>query len=92
MREIGIRELKGSLSETLQAVGRGESIRVTNRGRAVADILPAGSADRRADLADLIAAGELTPPSRPRSTRPPRPAKGRKSATQVVLEERDAER
>src|SRR5919106_1280388 len=44
MREIGVRELKQSLSETLRAVGRGEHVRVTLRGRPLADIVPAGAA------------------------------------------------
>ena len=47
MREIGVRELKQSLSETLRAVGRGEPVRVTLRGRPLADIVPAGSCRRR---------------------------------------------
>ena len=44
MREIGVRELKRSLSETLRAVEDGEQVRVTVRGRPVADIVPAGAA------------------------------------------------
>ena len=44
MREIGVRDLKRSLSETLRAVERGEQVRVTVRGRAIADIVPTGAA------------------------------------------------
>ena len=43
MREIGVRELKEALSKTLRDVGRGEHVRVTLRGRPVADIVPAGA-------------------------------------------------
>jgi prevent-host-death family protein len=56
MREMGVRELKASLSETLRAVMRGEQVRVTVRGRPVADIVPAGAAgsDR---VRELVADG-----------------------------------
>jgi prevent-host-death family protein len=91
MREIGVRELKQSLSETLKAVGRGEQVRVTVRGKAVADIVPAGAAgDDR--LRELVAQGRVVPPSRSRPTRAPRLAKGSTSASGLVLADRDAER
>jgi prevent-host-death family protein len=91
MREIGVRELKQSLSETLKAVGRGEQIRVTVRGKAIADIVPAGVAgDDR--LRDLVAQGRIVPPSRSRPARAPRLAKGTMSASALVLAERDTER
>lgn len=91
MREIGVRELKQTLSETLRAVGRGEQIRVTLRGRPIADIVPAGIAgDDR--LRELVAAGRVVPPSRSRPARAPRLATARTSASALVLSERDAER
>jgi len=91
MREIGVRELKQTLSETLRAVGRGEQIRVTVRGRPVADIVPAGEAgDDR--LRELVAAGRVVPPSRSRPARAPRLAAAQVSASALVLSERDAER
>lgn len=64
LREIGIKELKGSLSEVLRAVEAGESVRVTNHGRPVAELTPprAGSADER--LWQLAAQGRVTPPRR----------------------------
>ncbi len=91
MREIGVRELKQTLSETLRAVGRGEQIRVTVRGRAVADIVPAGvGGDDR--LRALVAEGRIVPPSRSHPSRAPRLATGRQSASALVLSERDAQR
>ena len=39
MREVGVRELKASLSEMLRRARDGERIRVTVRGQAVADIV-----------------------------------------------------
>jgi prevent-host-death family protein len=92
MREIGVRELKQSLSKTLQAVGRGEQVRVTVRGQPVADIVPAGAAAGNDRLRDLVAQGRVTPPARTLPKRPPRPAKSRRSASSLVLSERDAER
>jgi prevent-host-death family protein len=91
MREIGARELKQSLSETLRAVGRGEQVRVTVHGRAVADIVPAGvGGDDR--LRELVAEGRVVPRSRSHPSRAPRLAKGRASASALVLSERDSER
>lgn len=91
MREIGVRELKQSLSETLRAVGRGEQVRVTRRGRPLADIVPAGAAgDER--LRALVSQGRIVPPARAHPTRPPRLAKAKRSASALVLSERDAER
>jgi prevent-host-death family protein len=89
MREIGVRELKGSLSETLRAVGRGEQVRVTVRGRPVADIVPAGTAADNDPWRDLVAEGRVVPPARTRPLRAPRLVKGRASASDVVLSERD---
>ncbi len=92
MREIGVRELKASLSETLRAVGRGEQVRVTLRGRPLADIVPAGAAAEDDRLRELVAEGRVTPPARVRPRRPPATAKTPRSASSVVLSERDAER
>ena len=92
MREMGVRELKRSLSETLRAVGRGEQVRVTSRGRPVADIVPAGAAAVDDRLRELVAQGRVVPPSRARPTQAPKPARARRSASAMVLSERDAER
>jgi len=92
MREIGVRELKRSLSETLRAVERGEQVRVTVRGRAIADIVPAGAAPGDDRVRTLVADGRLTPPASARPTRAPRLAKTDRSASALVIGERDAER
>jgi prevent-host-death family protein len=92
MREIGVRELKRSLSETLRAVGRGDQVRVTVRGRPVADIVPAGASAANDPLRDLVAAGRVVPPARARPTRPPQLVKAPASASELVLAERDSER
>ena len=92
MREMGIRELKASLSQTLRAVAGGEQVRVTMRGRAIADIVPAAASRGEAELRDLVAQGRVVLPTRARPTRPPRLAKGRTDASVVVVADRDAER
>jgi prevent-host-death family protein len=92
MREIGVRELKQSLSETLRAVSRGQQVRVTLRGRAIADIVPAGASVADDRVRELIAAGRVSAPSGTRPHRAPRLATGKTSASDLVLGERDAER
>ena len=84
-----MRELKASLSAVLRRVSRGEQVRVTMRGRAVADIVPAGVSSEDDALRALIAEGRLVPPARPRPARPPRMARGRQSASALVLAERE---
>lgn len=94
MREIGIRELKASLSGVLGRVESGEPIRVTKHGRPVADIVPATQA-RQADerLRILALDGRVTlPATRPLPARPPRLARGKRSASAIVLAERDEDR
>jgi prevent-host-death family protein len=92
MREIGVRHLKASLSEVLRLVSRGEQVRVTLRGRPIADIVPAGSSRVDERVNALVAQGRIVPPSRPRPSSPPRLARARKSASALVLGERDEER
>ena len=92
MREIGIRELKSSLSSVLHRVDEGEQIRVTRRGQAIADIVPAGSRRRDDGLRELVAEGKVTLASRPRPSRPARPSDTGRSASEIVLAERDAGR
>lgn len=92
MREVGVRELKASLSELLRLVAHGGRVRVTVRGRAVADLVPPGAGTVDDPLESLAAAGRLAAPTRPRPARPPRLARGSRSASEVVMSERDAER
>jgi prevent-host-death family protein len=92
MREIGVRELKASLSETLRAVDRGERVRVTVRGRVIADIVPPGAGGEDDLLQRLVAEGRLALPARPRPAQPPELEPASQSASALVLAERDAER
>jgi prevent-host-death family protein len=92
MQEIGVRELKASLSAVLRRVSGGEVVRVTMRGRPVADIVPAGTAPGGDALRALIAEGRVVPAARPRPARAPRLARVDGSASALVLAEREAER
>jgi prevent-host-death family protein len=91
MREIGVRELKLSLSETLRAVSRGQQVRVTVRGNPIADIVPAGASADDDHLRKLVADGRLVAPTHTRPPKAPRLVKSRRSASSLVLSERDDE-
>ncbi len=92
MREMGVRELKTTLSQTLRAVARGQQVRVTLRGRPLADIVPAGASAKDDRLRGLVAQGRLVAPTRARPARAPRLVKSDRSASGLVLAEREAER
>ncbi len=89
MNEIGVRQLKAGLSEVLRRVEEGEQIRVTVRGRPVADIVPTGSPRSEDRLRELVIAGKVTPAAQRRSRRSPRPLETGRSASDAVLSERD---
>jgi prevent-host-death family protein len=92
MREIGVRELKTTLSQTLRAVARGQQVRVTLRGQPLADIVPAATSTTDDRLRQLVAQGRLVAPAHAPPTRAPQPVKSTHSASGLVLAERDAER
>lgn len=92
MREIGVRELKQSLSVTLRSVARGEQVRVTLRGRPLADIVPAGAAATDDRLRELVASGRVVLPALAHPRRAPKPVRVNCLASELVLTERDAER
>ena len=90
MREIGIRELKANLSSVIRQVENGEQVRVTVRGRPVADLVPARAPQRYSEaMRKLIAEGKVTPASRPLPLPKAKPRFTGKSATAIVLAERD---
>ncbi len=90
MREIGVRELKSRLSEILRAVDEGEEVRVTVRGRPVAEIRPAAESKAEQRMRELIAEGRVTPPSRPLPIGPPPPRiTGKGSGSALILAERE---
>jgi prevent-host-death family protein len=71
--EVGVRELRNNLSQYLERVRAGDEVLVTDRGRAIARVLPL-SGERTLDR--LIAEGLVTPAKQPKraSSRPIRTA------------------
>ena len=91
MLEVGVRELKASLSDYLRRVRRGERVRVTVRGRPVAELVPAEAGAAEQGWRRLIAEGRVTPASAPRPARPPRAVRAKGGVTALVLAEREDE-
>jgi prevent-host-death family protein len=90
MREIGVRELKAKLSEVLRDVEAGEQIRVTVRGRHVADLMPARGPQRYSrGMRKLIAEGKVTPASKPLPLPKAKPRFTGKSASAIIIAERE---
>ena len=90
MTSVGIRELKNNLSRYLAAVGRGEEVVVTARGKPVARIVKESAAkpDRRW-REELIARGLLRPALHERREPgpPPLDVPG-KPLSEIIIEDR----
>lgn len=66
MRSISVSQLKARLSEQIEAVRAGEEVVVTDRGKAVARIVPIRGAEAaEGHLRALIRAGAVRPPRAP---------------------------
>jgi prevent-host-death family protein len=59
VEQIAIRTLNQNTAEVLARVERGETVEITNRGRPIARIVPVVGDE----LADLVAAGVVVPPT-----------------------------
>jgi prevent-host-death family protein len=83
--DVGVRELKNRIRAYLDSLKEGEEVVVTDRGKPVARLVPI---DRSTDrLAELVAAGLVTPPRRPRSDLPP-PIKTKGTVSDLVADQR----
>lgn len=82
--EVGVRELRNNLSRYLDRVRDGEEVVVTDRGRAIARVLPVG-AERVLDR--LIAEGIVTPARHPKR-RAGKPIKSRGTVSDLVADQR----
>jgi prevent-host-death family protein len=82
--EVGVRELRDNLSRYLDRVRDGNELIVTDRGRAIARIVPVGS-ERVLDR--LIAEGVVTP-AREQRSRAPLPIKTKSTVSDLVGEQR----
>lgn len=92
MITVGSKEVKNRLGKYLRLVRSGETVEITDRGRPVARLLPASSAEERAH-AEMIAAllgkghvsignGRLFPRPKPAVVKPG------KSAEEMIAEDR----
>jgi prevent-host-death family protein len=92
MRRIGSREFKNRLGRYLSAVRKGQSLLITDRGKAVAHVAPAAETDAGASvveerLKELEALGLIRLAKKPLPKF--RPAKSRgKPASQIIIEDR----
>jgi prevent-host-death family protein len=82
--EVGVRELRNHLSRYLDRVRDGNELIVTDRGRAIARVVPV-EAERVLDR--LIAEGVVTPASEARR-RAPKPIKSKSTVSDLVGEQR----
>jgi len=82
--EVGIRELRNHLSRYIDDVRRGEEITITDRGRAVAKILPM-SGERTIDR--LIAEGLVTPATNRGPRTVPRPVPFQGTVSDLLADE-----
>jgi prevent-host-death family protein len=84
--EVGIRELKNSLSRYIERVRAGDEVIITDRGRPVARLLALDAASDR--LAELVKAGVVRPPTSPHRHRPTRRIKSKGPVSDLVAEQR----
>jgi len=83
--DVGIRELRNHLSDYLELVRAGGEVVVTDRGTAVARLVPMAGG-RTIDR--LIAEGRVTPAADPTARALPRPVKGYGPVSDLVAEQR----
>jgi antitoxin (DNA-binding transcriptional repressor) of toxin-antitoxin stability system len=80
------------LGSVLKRVERGERVRITRRGRYVADLLPPETDPAERQMRKLIAEGRVTPATGSIPKNPPPPRKTGRSASAIILAEREEER
>jgi prevent-host-death family protein len=83
--EVGIRELRADLSRWVKRVRAGDEIVVTDRGKAVARLVPL-EGERKFDR--LIREGLITPAPNRRRRTVPKPIEGAGPLSDIVLEDR----
>jgi prevent-host-death family protein len=83
--EVGIRDLKNNLSRYLAQLVDGDEIVVTDRGRAIAKIIPTG---RERTIDRLIDEGIVTPASSLKRPAPRKRVRATKPVSPLVGEQR----
>lgn len=82
--EIGVRALRDELSKHLAEVKQGHTITVTEHGKVIARIVPAGEPTT---LERLVAEGRIQPAKRPKRWAP-EPIKANGTVSDLVIEMR----
>lgn len=82
--EVGVRELRDRLSRHLASVREGHTLTVTDHGRPVARIVPAGVPT---NLEQLVAEGKVTPAAQRKGSRPA-PIKSGATVSDLVSQQR----
>ena len=88
---VGVRQLKNSLSRYLRAVRDGEVVLVTERGRVIAELRPRSEnapGDQSEALAELELEGVLTRGEGRTSRAEPVKLRGRMRVSSMVIEDR----
>jgi len=88
MERIGLRELRQNASRYIARVARGETVEVTQRGRLVARIVPAGPDTWE----DMILRGDIIPAELPGGLEDIVPIDCGVSLSEVLLQMREDER
>lgn len=89
MAQVGVRELKNSLSRYLKKVKAGEHVIVTERGKATAVLIPAEQPKERQAMEALVREGIARwAGGKPQGAKRPAKVRGRPIAETVVLDRR----
>src|ERR1700761_8811267 len=89
---VGLRDLRHHTSEVLARVRHGETIDVTEHGRLIARIVPAGEREPTPVLARLVESGRATLARRPGYRPRMRAGDGTNRLSDALAELRDEER
>ena len=89
---MGLRDLRHHTSEVLARVRHGETIDVTEHGRLIARIVPAGEREPTPVLARLVSSGRATLAERPGYRPRMRPGDGSDRLSDALTALRDEER
>jgi prevent-host-death family protein len=91
-RSVGLRDLRHHTSEVLARVRHGETIDITEHGRLIARIVPAGERQPTPILARLVETGRAVRAQRPGYRPQKRPGDGTDRLSRGLAELRDEER
>lgn len=89
---VGLRDLRHHTSEVLARVRHGETVDITEHGRLIARIVPAGDREPTPALARLVEDGRAEPARRPGYRPQMRPGDGTDRLSGALSELRDEER